>query len=272
MKKKVLVALSTVFTTFTLTACCMNHEWKEATCTDAKICTKCEETEGEALGHMWKEATCGTAKTCSVCGETEGEVLEHTWEDANYQQPATCQVCGATDGEPLEAFANKEGFSCDGELNTTYEYISTCRDDKNYTTTAQYEYIDFQVFEGDATHEMMEGYEWRVATAELTFFADENLKKYGYSRYIAFGDFYFEELLAETYKDGRFTLNYCGENYSDCLMETEISDSGWRSDDSITYVYKWYFRVPVGYDGIYVCFDNPNIPEEDVGLVYFRLK
>lgn len=32
--------------------CSCNHEWKEATCTEPKICEKCDKTEGEALGHI----------------------------------------------------------------------------------------------------------------------------------------------------------------------------------------------------------------------------
>ena len=40
-----------------LTGCGHEHEWTKATCTEPKTCTKCGETEGEALGHRWKEAT-----------------------------------------------------------------------------------------------------------------------------------------------------------------------------------------------------------------------
>ena len=39
------------------------HEWKEATCTEPKTCSKCGETDGEVLGHNWQEATCTDPKT-----------------------------------------------------------------------------------------------------------------------------------------------------------------------------------------------------------------
>ena len=58
------------------------HIWKKATCESPKTCTKCEATEGSALGHSWKEATCETPKTCTVCGKTEGSALGHSWKEA----------------------------------------------------------------------------------------------------------------------------------------------------------------------------------------------
>lgn len=78
------------------------HDWKEATCLEPKTCTKCGETEGEALGHKWVEADCTTPKTCSVCNRTEGEPLGHKWSEATCSKPKTCTLCGATEGEALE--------------------------------------------------------------------------------------------------------------------------------------------------------------------------
>ena len=77
------------------------HIWKKATCEIPKTCTKCEATEGSALGHSWKEATCETPKTCTVCGRTEGEALGHSWKAATCETPKTCTVCGKTEGEAL---------------------------------------------------------------------------------------------------------------------------------------------------------------------------
>ena len=100
-----------------------NHDWVDATCEDAKFCTICGETEGEALGHDWADATCETAKTCNTCGATEGEapghnypndtdpctvcgkpnpaVCEHHWIDATCETPKTCELCAETEGEAL---------------------------------------------------------------------------------------------------------------------------------------------------------------------------
>ena len=45
------------------------HEWANATCTDAKKCSKCGETEGEALGHTINNET----HLCTVCGKDDPE-------------------------------------------------------------------------------------------------------------------------------------------------------------------------------------------------------
>ena len=88
MKKAILLLLSLVLV-FSLCACCIQHEWKDATCTEPKTCAKCGKTEGEPLGHNWEDATCMKPKRCSVCKETEGEPLGHSWEDATCTKPKT---------------------------------------------------------------------------------------------------------------------------------------------------------------------------------------
>ena len=79
------------------------HDWKDATCTEAKTCKTCGKTEGNALGHDEVEhkgqaATC-TEKgwkeyvTCTRCDYTTYEEIPatgHTDEDSNYR----CDDCG----------------------------------------------------------------------------------------------------------------------------------------------------------------------------------
>lgn len=81
-----------------LAGCGHKHTFADATCTAAKTCTECGETEGEPLGHDWKEADCENPKTCTRCGETEGKALGHKWEKADCEHPAKCTVCGETSG------------------------------------------------------------------------------------------------------------------------------------------------------------------------------
>ena len=69
------------------------HDWTPATCTDPATCSKCGETEGEALGHSWNNATCTEPKTCSVCGKTEGEALGHN-HISSVTVPPTCTGSG----------------------------------------------------------------------------------------------------------------------------------------------------------------------------------
>jgi len=80
----------------------LGHSWGNATCTEANICSGCGETKGEPLGHKWEEATCTAAKTCAVCGESEGSALGHEWEAATCTAAKTCSVCGETEGDKLE--------------------------------------------------------------------------------------------------------------------------------------------------------------------------
>lgn len=78
-----------------------DHEWQDATCTAAKTCSICGNTDGNPLGHQWEDATCTTPKTCSVCGETTGKPISHKWKRATCELPKTCSLCGAQEGEPL---------------------------------------------------------------------------------------------------------------------------------------------------------------------------
>jgi len=101
MKKKFaiifLTTLLTVATLFVFVACgekpC-EHNWSNATCTTAKTCTLCNETEGSALGHDWLAATCTTAKTCALCNETDGAALGHDC-DEEIIYDATCTTTGS---------------------------------------------------------------------------------------------------------------------------------------------------------------------------------
>lgn len=89
-----IISLISLFTIvlFTLAGCGHTHEFADATCTAAKTCTECGETEGEPLGHNWKEADCENPKTCTRCGETEGKAISHKWEKADCEHPAKCTV------------------------------------------------------------------------------------------------------------------------------------------------------------------------------------
>ena len=100
-KAAVLSVIIAVSASLLLSGCFHTHEWAEATCTEPRRCTGCEETEGEPLGHDWQDATCTKPRTCKRCGETEGEPLGHDWQDATCTEPQTCARCGETEGKPL---------------------------------------------------------------------------------------------------------------------------------------------------------------------------
>ena len=80
----------------------------EPTCTEtglssSQYCSVCGKVFIEAIvipanGHSWIDATCTAAKTCSVCGETEGDPIPHT-EEVVPGKAATCTETGLTDGK-----------------------------------------------------------------------------------------------------------------------------------------------------------------------------
>lgn len=80
---------------------CIFHEYSEATCEKAAVCSYCDKEGEAALGHAWKDATCTAPKTCETCGKTEGDVNPHSWNDATCTAPKTCADCNKTEGTEL---------------------------------------------------------------------------------------------------------------------------------------------------------------------------
>lgn len=79
-----------------LSGCSCKHEWQEADCLNASVCTKCEEIQGEALGHDWQPAACEAPEICSRCGQTQGEALGHSygkWIIGETDMTRTCENC-----------------------------------------------------------------------------------------------------------------------------------------------------------------------------------
>jgi len=65
-----------------------SHKLKDATCTEAAVCTVCNTSIGSPLGHDWEKATCIQKKTCRICGISEGDFLGHT------TRIGYCKTCG----------------------------------------------------------------------------------------------------------------------------------------------------------------------------------
>lgn len=89
-----------------LSACCIRHEYSDATCQSPGVCLRCGKVKDGSNGeHVWKPASCSAPKTCTLCGETQGEPTPHTfgeWEDKNKDdiggaQTRKCSVCGETE-------------------------------------------------------------------------------------------------------------------------------------------------------------------------------
>lgn len=153
MKKLILLllALFLLVPVICMTSCNKNddpaecaHTWTEATCTTPKTCTKCHQTEGNALGHEYgefvetKAPTCTVAgektKTCSRCGATESESIPATGEhkyaakEEITTQPTCTQpgvktytcICGLTKTEPIPATGHD--YSKDWSSDANHHY------------------------------------------------------------------------------------------------------------------------------------------------------
>lgn len=100
------ILLLFVLVSVLLTGCCLRHDWDEATCENPKTCSKCDETEGEALGHFWVDATCEEPEYCSRCGAVQGEALGHVmteWEEVSDSvMRKTCEVCGEEQEQEID--------------------------------------------------------------------------------------------------------------------------------------------------------------------------
>lgn len=271
MKKRILIPAIITLCLFLLAACQCEHKWVDATCTTVKTCSKCEETEGEALGHSWQEASCVAAKTCTVCGITDGEALPHTWIDANYQVPKTCSICGSTEGEPMTAYFEEHNLTI-RSLKDVHRatYITSCGNNPEKTTNASISITNTRTFESDEKHPAKEGYEWRAADVSITF-SDKNAQEYGFSwAWITTTYHSQSQQFNKEDSSGLFTVNYNGIDYTECDSSIENEkENGWKvsyittgnetkMEASFEIQFEVFFCVPTGYDGAILGFIDGN--------------
>ena len=267
LKNRLIAGASLLGTCLLLAACCIRHDWEDATCTTPKTCSKCGETEGTSLGHDWQEATCSAPKTCSTCGEERGDTLEHDWEDATCNTPKTCNLCGETEGGLLEhdltaanyqepgictmcneAFGDpleptQLGIGAPVELDVVYNLAVPCYENDDVNTVAKVVFTNHRAFESDDTHAAKEGYEWQ--TLECTsVFGDENGWDYGYTINRWFCDYYSHKDVRNTYDGYTFTVNYNGKDYTGCRMMIDIDQSDWEKVEQ----YGWSNTVTIKYN------------------------
>ena len=104
MSHRYVILLLSLLILFLIPSCCI-HKWVDADCTHPRTCSKCGETEGEALGHMWddgtrKEPGCtedgSLTYTCLRCGEKRIENIAATGHDwtGSVEKDATCTEDG----------------------------------------------------------------------------------------------------------------------------------------------------------------------------------
>ena len=263
MNKKMILCFMMLFTVALMSGCCLVHNWKPATCTTAQICSKCGETQGEALGHSWMDATCTAPKKCSICGETDGDTLGHVLTEANYQEAAKCSVCGERVGEPLQADFDKHDIVYETQYDVPYEYTTHCAENRDYMVTGTVMFSNHRVFESDETHEAEEGYEWHAVNVTFEFcdldYEDNRLDNYWWEGWWINTDYYNIAGFRNSWTEEDFgTVNFNGIDYDKCTVEYEFVKSTYEFVLShVEYIF--YVRVPVGYDGTVFAFYDWNV-------------
>ena len=112
----------------------LGHDWIDATCTEAKTCDRCGETEGTALGHDWEGEWSSDADNhwhaCTRCDAKDGEAAHNPGAPATETTPQTCTDCGY-----VIASATGSGSSGGGGSSVS-TYAITVKDAKNGDVSA----------------------------------------------------------------------------------------------------------------------------------------
>lgn len=87
----------------------LGHTWTAESCTDPRVCSVCNESDGEIMGHTYEveivEPTCvdeGYKYYFCGCGADDFEILDalgHTWTGGSCTEPQTCSTCSEVNGE-----------------------------------------------------------------------------------------------------------------------------------------------------------------------------
>lgn len=289
MKKNLLILLSCLLCTALLAGCACEHEWTQATCTEARTCSKCGVTEGQALEHSWKDADCLTPKTCQNCGLTEGTALGHDWQEATCSAPKTCTSCGATEGQPLEhtwegeatlhtapvctvcgaegdplpGYFAQNGLIPNVQSRTNTDYITSTYVRPDLDTTGSFWCSDVMIFESDDTHRAKKDYEWRCVDVVITF-SDNHSGLYGTNVSCARADYYQDQELKQAKKQERFTVTYNSKEYR-CMAFYE-NVGFYYTETSNVFQMTCYVQVPVGYDGVVLAFPHGSIDIDGMHL------
>ena len=106
----------------------LGHDWIDATCTEAKTCDRCGETEGTALGHDWEGEWSSNADNhwhaCTRCDAKDGEGAHNPGAPATETTPQTCIDCGYV-------IAPATGHVCADHLTKVEAKPATCTNPGN---------------------------------------------------------------------------------------------------------------------------------------------
>ena len=192
----------------------------------------------------------------------------HEWVEADYQSPKTCSLCGATEGTPLVPDFEKYGLEINVKEDVIYPYVTVCYENHAYKTIGEFILYDYRTFESDDEHPAMDGYEWRAFTVDILF-NDENAWNYGMSVRTCFENYYAIKDWDNSYNEetGTYTARFNGVDYTECCSIITGGLEDWVGQERL-FRADYYFRVPVGYDGLVYGFYDASTEWEDGMYVY----
>ena len=219
--------------------------------------------------HIWTDATCTLAKTCSECGETEGEPLGHTLSEATYFAPAACTVCGETEGNAKPNYFETHNIPLADAPSDFTQYGAIGSD----TDTSYFRQREFPatIKEWKVEADSKEGYKkitFAVAFQIELIWRDDSGKE-GYNAYGISHDFFDlytglrftgEDIFGPTSNEYSMTIELDGTVYE--ITYTEDFWSDWEdwieySDGNATCKVVsntvYVFHVPEAYDGLVYC-------------------
>lgn len=284
MKKKMTMLLLAMAVSASLLAGCGNTAEPADSGNVANDETEAVDNTETECEHEWVEATCEEAKHCSVCGETEGEALPHTLTEATYQEAATCTVCGAVVGDPLKTYVEENGlkfcqdtaFVIQGvryntEDSSDYEVIDTDMEITGITI----EDAETEGYQTVKINYTSSGYTWDDDAGHLRL----SLALPG----VDLCDIYSGRIMpyASTYGDMVVEYNteieWEGETYTiGYVKDVKRTTGEWMEDNEGCWIHLNTFEVtyivtiPEGYDGLALytgAITEPVLPEEIDGVV-----
>ena len=145
-------------------------------------CTVCgyEEVTVQVCSHVWKAATCTTPKTCTKCGETEGEALGHSYKyngglKTGNTHRLVCERCNASRTETHKMSNNKctvcgyEKIIIEEPKKCSHKYIySNISEEKHSVKCTKCDYYQEENHEFNSSNRCKKCYATRKCNKDYT--------------------------------------------------------------------------------------------------------
>ena len=289
MKKKILALIFTMTVSASMLAGCGNSAetaGSDSVATDTIENAEVADNTETECEHEWVDATCEEAKHCSKCGETEGAALGHTLTEATFKEAAVCTVCGETEGEPKKSYFEEHGAEvADAPVECTVNALIYNDDNPEeiyqMTTDAVWEQIDCY---SEPAEE--EGYQFihleLCMSSQYYYDTTQDISYYFIINGTTIYDWYTgrrfptRDMSDDDAFDYGITLEIDGVGYDvSYTKDIQWEQGEWIFDDSgdatssAKCYYTYTFKVPNGYDGlVFAAIPADEYVELDTETVY----